>query len=301
MNKPTLVVLAAGIGSRYGGLKQIEAVGPSGEIVIDYSVFDALAAGFGKLLFVIRRDIEDTFRSVIEPHFAGRIAIEYAYQELADVPAGFAAPQGRTKPWGTGHAVYACRHACREPFAVINADDFYGRTSFKLLADRLKQLSPEGNRHCLVAFILRNTLSDHGPVSRGVCQAGKDGLLSNVVEHHKVAQKGTSVQGLRDGEPVTLTGEEPVSMNLWGFTPTIFEHLDREFRAFLPSAMDSASVEFQLPTVVDSLIRQGRAEVEVLYSHERWLGVTYPEDKGHVVAGIRELVRAGIYSQKLWT
>jgi UTP-glucose-1-phosphate uridylyltransferase len=300
MSKPTLAVLAAGIGHRYGGLKQIEPVGPSGEIVIDYSVFDAIGAGFGKLLFVIRREIEDTFKSVIEPHFAGRIPIEYAYQELGDVPAGFTPPQGRTKPWGTGHAVYACRHACREPFAVINADDFYGRTSFKLLADRLGQLSREGNRYCLVAFTLRNTLSDHGPVSRGVCFAGEDDLLSNVVEHHKVEQTGTRVQGLRDGKDVTLTGEEPVSMNLWGFTPTLFDHLEREFRAFLPSAMDNTSVEFQLPTVVDSLIHQGRAEVEVLHSNERWLGVTYPQDKPHVIAGIRDLVKAGVYPQKLW-
>lgn len=301
MNKPILVVLAAGIGRRYGGLKQIEPVGPSGEIVIDYSVFDAIGAGFGKLLFVIRREIETTFKSVIEPHFAERIPIEYAYQELSDVPSDFTPPQGRTKPWGTGHAVYACRHACREPFAVINADDFYGRTSFKLLADRLEQLSPEGNRHCLVAFTLRNTLSDHGPVSRGVCHAAENGLLSNVAEHHKVKQTGTHVQGLREGTAVTLTGEEPVSMNLWGFTPTLFDHLDREFRAFLPSARDNTSVEFQLPTVVDSLIHQGWAEVEVLHSKERWLGVTYPEDKEHVIAGIRNLVDAGVYPQKLWT
>ena len=301
MNKPTLAVLAAGIGHRYGGLKQIESVGPSGEIVIDYSVFDAIGAGFGKLLFVIRREIEDTFRSVIEPHFAGRIPIEYAYQELDDVPAGFTPPLSRTKPWGTGHAVYACRRACREPFAVINADDFYGRTSFKMLADTLGQLAPTGNRYCLVAFILRNTLSDHGPVSRGVCQAAEDDLLLNVVEHHKVERTGTRVQGLRDGKAVTLTGEEPVSMNLWGFTPTVFDHLEREFRASMPSATDNANIEFQLPTVVDSLIHQGRAEVEILHSHERWLGVTYPEDKPRVAAGIRDLVKAGVYPHKLWT
>lgn len=301
LDSPTLVVLAAGIGHRYGGLKQIEPVGPSGEIVIDYSVFDAISAGFGKLLFVIRREIEDTFKSVIEPHFAGRIAIEYAYQELDDVPAGFTPPHGRTKPWGTGHAVYACRHACKEPFAVINADDFYGRTSFKLLAEKLGQLPPKGSRYCLVAFILRNTLSNYGPVSRGICRAGEDDLLSTVVEHHKVEQAGTLVHGLRDGKPVTLTGEEPASMNLWGFTPTIFGHLEREFRVFIPSATDNATVEFQLPTVVDSLINQGRAEVEILYSHERWLGVTYPEDKPRVAAGIRDLVKASVYPQKLWT
>lgn len=300
MKKPTLAVLAAGIGHRYGGLKQIEPVGPSGEIVIDYSVFDAIGAGFGKLLFVIRREIEATFKSVIEPHFAGRIPIEYAYQELSDMPAGFTPPQGRAKPWGTGHAVYACRRACHEPFAVINADDFYGRTSFKLLADQLGKLRPAENRYGLVAFILRNTLSNHGPVSRGICFADKNNLLTHVVEHHKVERSGSGVRGVRDNQPVSLTGEEPVSMNLWGFTPTIFDHLDREFRAFLPSASGNATAEFQLPTAVDSLIRQGLAEVEVLHSHERWLGVTYPEDKGHVIGGIRDLVKAGVYPQRLW-
>jgi UTP-glucose-1-phosphate uridylyltransferase len=299
-NKPTLAVLAAGIGRRYGGLKQIESVGPSGEIVIDYSVFDAIGAGFGKLLFVIRREIEEPFKSVIEPHFAGRIPIEYAYQELNDVPAGFTPTQDRTKPWGTGHAVYACRHACGEPFAVINADDFYGRASFQLLADSLQNLSAGENRYCLVTFLLRNTLSDHGPVSRGVCRAGEDNLLRDVVEHHQVERTGTGVSGLRENKPVHLTGEEPVSMNLWGFTPTIFHHLEREFRAFMPSATDNVNVEFQLPTVVDSLIRQGRAEVEVLYSRERWLGVTYPEDKPRVAAGIRDLVKAGVYPPRLW-
>ena len=299
-NKPTLAVLAAGIGRRYGGLKQIEPVGPSGEIVIDYSIFDAISGGFGKLLFVIRREIEDTFKSVIEPHFVGRIPIEYAYQELNDVPAGITPPHGRTKPWGTGHAVYACRRVCREPFAVINADDFYGRTSFKLLAESLQNLPAGENRYCLVAFILRNTLSDHGPVSRGVCRAGEDNLLKDIVEHHKVERTGSEVCGFRENNPVHLTGEEPVSMNLWGFTPTIFNHLEREFRLFISSATDPVNVEFQLPTVVNSLIHQGRAEVEVLYSRERWLGVTYPQDKPRVAAGIRDLVEAGVYPPKLW-
>jgi UTP-glucose-1-phosphate uridylyltransferase len=299
-NKPTLAVLAAGIGRRYGGLKQIEPVGPSGEIVIDYSIFDAIGAGFGKLLFVIRREIEDTFKSVIEPHFAGRIPIEYAFQELNDMPSGFTSPQGRTKPWGTGHAVYACRHACREPFAVINSDDFYGRISFQLLADRLQSLSTEENLYCLVAFILRNTLSDHGPVSRGVCHVGAGHLLKDIVEHHQVERKEAEVSGLRENRSVRLTGEEPVSMNLWGFTPTIFSHLEREFRIFLSSATDHVNMEFQLPTVLDLLIHQGRASVQVLYSSERWLGVTYPEDKPRVAAGILDLVKSGVYPPKLW-
>jgi hypothetical protein len=299
-NKLTLVVLAAGIGSRYGGLKQIDPVGPSGEIVMDYSIFDALAAGFGKLLFVIRREIEDAFKSVIEPRFAGRVPIEYVCQELNDVPIGFSPPPARTKPWGTGHAVRACRHACRDPFAVINADDFYGRVSFQLIADSLRDLRAGENRYGLVAFMLRNTLSDHGPVSRGICHVGDDHQLREVVEHHQVERTESGARGVRETHAVDLTGEEPVSMNLWGFTPTIFNHLEREFRAFLPSIEGHVNMEFQLPTVVDLLIHQGRVEVGVLYSRERWLGVTYPEDKPRVAAGIRELVKAGLYPSKLW-
>lgn len=299
-NRPTLAILAAGIGSRYGGLKQIEPVGPSGEIVIDYSIFDAIAAGFGRIVIVIRRDIEETFRSVIEPHFAGRIPHAYVYQELSDLPAGFPAPADRPKPWGTAHAVYVCRREIREPFGVINADDFYGKSSFQVLADQLRQLRAGENRYGLVAFVLRNTLSDHGPVARGVCRVGPDGLLAGVKEHYQIQKYGAAVRCVVDSQPSTLTGNEPVSMNLWAFTPTFFEHLEREFRLYLPAALKNPKSEFQLPTVVDTLIREGRAKVEVATSHEKWLGVTYPEDKPLVAAGIRELIKAGVYREKLW-
>jgi len=293
----TLVVLAAGIGRRYGGLKQIEAVGPSGEIVIDYSIFDAVAAGFSRVVFVIRRDIEDAFRSTIEPHFAGRVALDYAFQEPGDVPAGFS-PAARTKPWGTGHALYACRRAIRgEPFGVINADDFYGRRSFALLADQLHTLSPSPDRYGLVGFVLRNTLSEHGPVSRGVCEVS-GGRLVSVTERHKIVPDG---RGGATCPGLSFTGDEVVSMNLWGFTPSIFDHLDRAFREFLPREGAAADAEFMLPAVVDDLIRAGRVSVDVLTSPEKWLGVTYPEDKTRVAEGIRSLIRAGVYSERLWT
>lgn len=298
--KPALAVLAAGIGSRYGGMKQIETVGPSGEVVIDYSVFDAIEAGFGRLVIVIRRDIEETFKAVIEPHFAGRIPHTYVYQELSDVPDGFAAPTDRAKPWGTAHAVYACRHEIKEPFGVINADDFYGKASFKVLADKLRQFSAADNRYCMAAFVLRNSLSDHGPVSRGVCRVGGDGLLEDVTEHQQIERAGSGARCLLEKKPLTLTGDEPVSMNLFGFTPTFFDHLEREFRGFLPAGLKNPKAEFQLPTVVDTVIHQKRATVEVVMSPERWLGVTYPEDKPLVAAGIRALIDRGVYPADLW-
>lgn len=297
---PTLVVLAAGMGSRYGGLKQIEAVGPSGEIVIDYSLFDAIAAGFGRAVFVIRRDIEDAFRSIVEPHFVGRLPIEYVFQSLEDLPAGFPRIGNRAKPWGTAHAVYACRHAVREPFAVINADDFYGRESFQLLAGRLRQFHRSENRYCLVAFVLRNTLSEFGPVSRGVCSAGGDDLLAGIAEHYQVRKSADAVTCLFGGHPKSLSGEEFVSMNLWGFTPTFFEHLEREFKAFLPAGLQDPKSEFQLPAVVDMLIRSGIAKVDMLTTREKWMGVTYPDDRPAVASGIRALVRSGVYGEKLW-
>ena len=298
---PALVVLAAGIGRRYGGLKQIEPVGPSGEIVIDYSIFDAIAAGFSRVVFVIRRDIEDSFRSTIEPHFAGRIPISYAFQETQDVPAGFA-HAARSKPWGTGHALYACRHEIRsEPFGVINADDFYGRRSFELLASRLQNIAAEEDHYCLVGFVLRNTLSEHGPVSRGVCEV-RDGRLVSVTERHKIVPHGQGGATCPAADGNTLfSGDEIVSMNLWGFTPNIFAHLDNAFRRFLPAEGSKPDSEFMLPAVVDELIHAGRARVDVLTSPEKWLGVTYPDDKARVAEGVRGLIRRGIYSERLWT
>ncbi len=298
--KPSLVVMAAGIGSRYGGLKQVDPVGPSGEIVVDYSVFDALEAGFGKIIFIIRRDIEATFKSVMEPHFRGRFQIEYVFQELSDLPPGFQVPADRKKPWGTGHAILRCRDVIHEPFGVINADDFYGKSSYRVLAERLRQYSPGDSRSCLVAFVLRNTLSDHGAVARGVCQLDENGHLVGVKERGKVEKAGSQVRYMENDQWFTLTGNESVSMNMWGFTPTLFDQLDKEFKNFLPTGMQNPKAEFLIPSVVDTLIRRGEAKVEVLNSNERWLGVTYPEDKPIVMAGVRQLIKAGVYPENLW-
>jgi len=299
-NKPTLVVLAAGIGSRYGGLKQIDPVGPSGEIVIDYSLFDAIRAGFGKVVFVIRRDIEAPFRAMIEPHIKGRIAFEYVFQDMTDLPTGFSVPADRKKPWGTSHAVRACRHIVKEPFAVINADDFYGRQSYRVLCDYLKNVSARSAEFSLVAFVLRNTLSEHGSVARGVCRVSPQGLLEGVVENLKIEKDGNGARSIWENRVEPMTGDEVVSMNMWGFTPALFDYLERDFPAFLKKGIENPKAEFLLPTLVDQLIREGCVRCHVLTSNDKWLGVTYPEDKPIVMAGVRERIRAGEYPEKLW-
>ena len=297
---PTLVVMAAGMGSRYGGLKQIDPVGPHGEIVIDYSVYDAVRAGFGKAVFIIRRDIEGPFREVVEKNIARHIEVAYAFQEIDDVPAGYSVPEGRTKPWGTSHAILACRDLVKENFAVINADDFYGAASYRILHDWLRAADPARDRYCLVSYIMRNTLSDHGTVSRGVCKIEND-LLKKIVERLKIERRGEAARFLEDETWHDLSGDEPVSMNMWGFTPGIFRNLTTMFPPFLDAAQDDPKAEFLIPTTVDELIQAGRAEVEVPQSPERWLGVTYPEDKPLVAAGIRELIAAGKYPERLWS
>ena len=232
--KPTLLVLAAGMGSRYGGLKQIDPVGPSGEIIIDYSIFDALRANFGKVVFIIRRDIEAVFKETIGTRFEGKIPVEYAYQDKNDLPEGFSVPAERAKPWGTGHAILAARDVVKEPFAVINADDFYGRSGYKLLGDYLsnmKEATPAN--YCMVGYILRNTLSEHGTVARGVCTCDNDSFLKKVVEMTKIEKTGNSARNIEPENSVELSGEEIVSLNLWGFTPSIFGDLQRLFKDFL--------------------------------------------------------------------
>ena len=298
--KPTLVVMAAGIGSRYGGLKQIEPVGPSGEIVIDYSIYDAIRAGFGRVVFIIRRDIEAAFRAISDAHFAGRIACDYVFQELDRLPAGFAVAPGRAKPWGTGHALLMCRDAVREPFAAINADDFYGRRSFAALADYLRGVRPDSTDYALVGFTLRNTLSEHGTVARGVCATDASGRLTSIVERLKIEKAGNGARYEADGAWHSLTGDELVSMNLWGFTPRLFESLDAGFRRFLPGALGQPKAEFLIPTHVGDEVAAGRATVRVLDTPEHWLGVTYPADKPAVAAGIRERIARGEYPSNLW-
>ena len=299
--KPTLVVLAAGIGSRYGGLKQIDPIGPDGEIVIDYSIFDAIRAGFGKIVFVIRRDIEEAFRAKIEPNVKGRVAIDYVFQDMtSELPAGFQIPAERKKPWGTTHATLVARNVVKEPFGVVNADDFYGRQSYQVLADFLRGVKPDAPNYALVGFTLRNTLSEHGTVSRGVCQSDAQGNLTTVVERLKIEKAGHAARYL-DGEAwVPLTADEPVSMNMWGFTPLFFAQADAAFHAFIAQSGQLPKSECLLPTTVDGLIKRGAATVKLLASKESWLGVTYPEDKPAVAAGVKKLVDAGLYPAPLW-
>lgn len=293
----SLLVLAAGMGSRYGGLKQVVPVGPGGETIIDYSVYDALRAGFDKLVFVIRRDIEEQFRAIIGGRFEKRIAVEYVFQELDSLPSGFRVPPGRRKPWGTGHAVLVAADAIHEPFGVINGDDFYGADSFRTLADHLRSENPS---HAMVGFILRNTLSEHGTVSRGVCEITPDGYLKSVTERTRIEK---TVTGARDtdsaGHSHPLTGEEIVSMNMWGFAPSIFEALQQQFCSFLQKSGADEKSEFYIPTVVNQLVTSGHGRLKVLRSSDAWFGVTYREDCSRAAEGIKRLIALGQYPEKL--
>ena len=302
MSSPTLLILAAGMGSRYGGLKQVDPMGPHGETVLDYSVFDAKRAGFGKVVFVIRRDFEDEFKSKVGSRFDNKIAVEYAFQALDDLPAGFKVPEGRVKPWGTTHAVLAAEKAIHEPFGMINADDFYGRDAFAKLAGELAKSRPQdGKGHwSMVGFQLRNTLSENGSVARGVCTS-KQGKLASVTEMTKIVKTATGARNEEDpAKPVELTGGELVSMNFFGFTPDLFPQLHAEFEKFLKGGIGDLKSECYIPKVVDILIRDGKAEVEVLETSGSWFGVTYPEDIPVVVASIKKLADAGEYPAPLW-
>ncbi|HYF35418.1 MAG TPA: sugar phosphate nucleotidyltransferase [Prosthecobacter sp.] len=301
--KPTLLILAAGMGSRYGGLKQLDAMGPAGEVVLDYSVFDAIRAGFGKVVFVIRRDFEEQFRSQVGAKFQHRIPVEYAFQELHDLPEGFTVPEGRTKPWGTAHAVLAAESVVHEPFLMINADDFYGRDAFAKIAAELTTPRPmDGKSHySMVGFYLKNTLSDHGSVARGVCKTDASGMLTSVTEMTKIFKTPDGAENRESDPPVKLTGEEVVSMNFFGFTPDIFKHLRAAFTRFLEKQGGDLKSECYVPKEVDALINSGEADVRVLESTGKWFGVTYPEDKAEVVASIRQLIQAGDYPPSLWS
>ena len=299
--KPTLVVMAAGVGSRYGGLKQIEPVGPSGEIMLDYSVFDAIRAGFGKVVFIIRQDIEKDFKEAIGAHFVNRIPIAYVYQERTDLPAGFAVPSDRAKPWGEGHAVLRCKTAVKEPFAVINADDFYGAKSYEVIARYLQALAPQANTYAMVGFRLVNTLSDHGSVTRGICEVDAHQMLNSVVERFKIEKtEGRARYENEHGQWVAIQGHEIASMNMFGFTPTLFGFLDEKFPVFLKKAAGHPEAEFMMPAIVDELIHERKITMRVLATPEKWFGVTYREDKPFVVAGIRRLIETGVYPKKLW-
>lgn len=294
--KPTLVIMAAGMGSRYGGLKQIDPVGPSGEIVLDYSVYDAIRAGFGKVVFIIRPDIEADFKEAIGTKLEGVIDVEYVFQTLENIPEEFSIPEGRSKPWGTGQAILVAKEAVDTPFAVINADDFYGRETFEVIGKKLAATDVNSTDFSMVGFYIKNTLSVNGSVARGYCDmhAGK---LATVTEYFEIERGDDGIIRHTNG---TMNDDDRVSMNTWGFTPKLFEYLEEGFVRFLEREGGELKSEYLLPELVDGLIQTGEATVDVLPSNEKWMGVTYTEDKPEVMAGIRALVDAGVYPDNLW-
>ncbi len=297
--KPTLLVLAAGMGSRYGGLKQVDPVGPHGETIIDYSIYDAMRAGFGKLVFIIRHEIEEQFKQIVGSRFENRIEVAYAFQELDKLPTGFAVPAGRSKPWGTTHAIWMASDIIREPFAAINGDDFYGRESYQLLAEHLRGGSRD---QAMVGFILRNTLSDFGSVARGICDVDHANYLRSVIEMTQIVKDGSGARNTdADGKNTPLSGEEAVSMNMWGFTPDIFDALREQFTAFLSQNGQDMKAECYIPSTVAQLVRAGTSRVKVLRTPSSWFGVTYKEDKPTVVQSIRALIAQGDYPENLWS
>ncbi|MCI6640533.1 MAG: nucleotidyltransferase [Pygmaiobacter massiliensis] len=304
MNKPVLAVMAAGMGSRYGGLKQIDPVGPSGEVIIDYSLFDACRAGFEKVVFIIKPEIEEAFRSAIGNRAEQMMEVEYVYQRLEDLPAGYQLPAGRVKPWGTAHAVLAARKAIDGPFAVINADDYYGVEAFRQIYDYLTaHPDDEKYEYVMVGYQLRNTLTENGYVSRGVCQVGADGFLTDVTERTRIEKDGADARYSQDGGEswTPISGDETVSMNMWGFTRSFLTEAQDRFAAFLDRALaeDPQKAEYYLPAVVTQLLKEGKARVRVLTSPDRWYGVTYQQDKPVVMAALREMAQEGIYPMGL--
>ena len=298
--KPTLVLLAAGMGSRYGGLKQLDPMGPNGETLMDYSIFDAIRANFGKVVFIIRKDIEDAFRKQIGSKYEKHIPVEYAFQALDDLPAGFKVPEGRVKPWGTGHAIYAARNVVKGPFVLINADDFYGKDGFAKLGQFL--CSSRGTEFAMCGFLMKNTVSENGSVSRGVCDIDANGNLANVVEHTKIIKEdGKYISCLDDGSRVEFPGNTVVSMNMWGFQDTLFDYLEELFIVFLKKRGTELKSEFYIPFAVDSLIKAGRCTAKVLISESAWFGITYKEDKPEVQKSLKKLIESGVYPEKLFS
>lgn len=304
MVKPTLLVLAAGMGSRYGSLKQMDGVGPNGEAIIDYSVYDAIRAGFGKVVFVIRHSFAEDFISVFNvERFGHRIEVEYVYQELEYLPEGFSVPEEREKPWGTNHAVMMAAKAINTPFAVINADDFYGENAYKVIGEYLSQLGESSNRYCMVGYEVNKTLSENGTVSRGVCTVDENGNLTSMVERTKIERNSEGVIVFHDlGEDVALEENTPVSMNLFGFTPDYFAYSEKSFCDFLSaeSTQTNLKAEFFIPLMVNQLISGGVATMKVLSTTAQWFGVTYKEDKPQLMAKIEALIEAGVYPRNLW-
>lgn len=299
--KPTLFVLAAGMGSRYGGLKQLDGLGPNGETIMDYSIYDAIRAGFGKVVFVIRSSFEQDFRKVVIDKFKNLIDTEIVFQEIDNVPVGSTYVDGREKPWGTNHAVLMGKDVIKEPFAVINADDFYGKESFAILSDFLKCVEGKKNEYCMIGYRVGNTLSESGAVSRGVCMVDDDGLLLNVVERTHIEEKGGTINfNDEKGEEVSIHPNTPVSMNMWGFTPDYFDYSEEYFKEFLKVEGQKLKSEFYIPSAVNNLITDGKVTCKVLDTPSKWFGVTYADDRSQVVLKINELVRKGVYPDKLF-
>ena len=302
--KPTLLLLAAGMGSRYGGLKQLDGLGPNGETIMDYSIYDAIQAGFGKIVWVIRKDFEQDFREKILSKYEGHVPCELVFQGIDSLPEGFSVPEGREKPWGTNHAVLMAMSAIKEPFCVINCDDFYNRDCFKVIGKFLSEL-PEGskNTYAMVGFRVGNTLSENGTVARGICSKDENGNLTTVVERTEIERHGSEIQYKDEqGEWVTVDDNTPVSMNVWGFTPDYFEYSEAYFREFLsdPQNMQNLKSEYFIPLMVNKLINDKTATVKVLDTTSKWFGVTYSADRPSVVAKIQSLVDEGVYPEKLF-
>ncbi|MGF7138787.1 nucleotidyltransferase family protein [Roseimarinus sediminis] len=297
--KPTLLILAAGMGSRYGGLKQLDEVGPNGEAIIDYSLYDAIRAGFGKVVFIIRRDFETAFRARFDEKLEGKIEVEYVFQELNDLPEGFSIPEGRAKPWGTGHAIRAARKAISTPFAAINADDFYGQEAYQTCATFLKEQITE-KLYSMVGYRLDRTLSENGSVSRGLCITDAEAHLENIEELTKISTSEEKIVYEKDEKQYSLKGDETVSMNFWGFHPSLFQHLEEGFIDFLQKEGKEMKSEFYIPMHIDDLIKAEKVKVKVLKSNASWFGVTYQEDKPTVIERINQLTQKGIYPSKLW-
>ena len=299
--KPTLFVLAAGMGSRYGGLKQLDGLGPNGETIMDYSVFDAKRAGFGKVVFVIRKSFEEDFRTIVLKKYEGVIDTEVVFQDITDVPEGFTYNPERTKPWGTNHAVLMGKGVILEPFAVINADDFYGKDAFEVMAEFLRGVVGKQNEYCMVGYRVGNTLSESGSVSRGVCVVDEKGNLTNVVERTSIERKGDDIIYIdENGNEVAISENTPVSMNMWGFTPDYFKYSEDYFAEFLTKNMSNLKSEYFIPLMVNELVNNGTATVKVLDTTSKWFGVTYAEDRQSVVDKIAALVEAGEYPAKLF-
>jgi dTDP-glucose pyrophosphorylase len=300
--KPTLLILAAGIGSRYGGLKQLDQIGPSGETIIDYSIYDALQAGFGKVIFIIKEAIEDDFKEAFVERLKDKVEIDYVFQETWMVPEGITIPDGRSKPWGTGHAVLMADGKISGPFAVINGDDFYGRGAFQTLADYYRGwTSARENDYCMVGYRVANTLSEFGAVSRGVCQPDDADFLMDVVERTHIERTDSGIAYKdQDGNFIPIEDNTIVSMNFWGFTPSFFSHLKSGFEAFIKKNANDPKSEFYIPSMVNSLIKSKQATVKILSCDEQWFGMTYKEDRLSVIKSIRTLVQNGIYPENLW-